>query len=156
METIKYAVENGYTLAWASDVSELGFSREGIAVCPDLDKVKETSGSDYEHWFGKAKTTDDKRKAYTARPLPEIEVTQEKRQEGYDNWETTDDHGMMIYGIAKDQNGKPYYMVKNSWGTKYKYKGVWYASEAFVAYKTINILLHKNAIPKHILKKLKL
>ena len=156
METIKYAVENGYTLAWASDVSELGFSREGIAVCPDLDKVKETSGSDYEHWFGKAKTTDDKRKAYTARPLPEIEVTQEKRQEGYDNWETTDDHGMIIYGIAKDQNGKPYYMVKNSWGTKYKYKGVWYASEAFVAYKTINILLHKNAIPKHIQKKLKL
>ena len=156
METIKYAVENGYTMAWASDVSELGFSREGIAVCPDLDKVKETSGSDYEHWFGKAKTTDDKRKAYTARPLPEIEVTQEKRQEGYDNWETTDDHGMMIYGIAKDHNGKPYYMVKNSWGTKYKYKGVWYASEAFVAYKTINILLHKNAIPKHILKKLKL
>ena len=76
------------------------------------------------------------------------------RQEAYDNWETTDDHGMLIYGIAKDQNGKAYFMVKNSWGTNFKYKGVWYASKTFVAYKTMNILIHKNAIPKNILKKL--
>lgn len=156
METIESAVKSGYTVAWGADVSELGFSREGIAVCPDVKKVKETSGSDYEHWFGNAKTNDDKRKAYTARPLPEISVTQEMRQEAYDNWETTDDHGMLIYGIANDQNGKPYFMVKNSWGTDYKYKGVWYASYAFVAYKTMNILVHKNAIPKTIAKKLKL
>ena len=156
METMTYAVNNGFTFAWGADVSEIGFSREGIALCPDVEKVKEESGSDYEHWFGKAKTTDDKRKAYTSRPLPEIKVTQEMRQEAYDNWETTDDHGMVIYGIANDQNGKPYFMVKNSWGTNYKYHGVWYASEAFVAYKTMNILLHKDAIPKHIAKKLKL
>jgi Aminopeptidase C len=76
------------------------------------------------------------------------------RQEGFDNWETTDDHGMLIYGIAKDQNGKDYYMVKNSWGTDNKYKGTWYASKAFVKYKTINILVHKSALPKEIADKL--
>ena len=152
MEVMESAVKNGYTFAWGADVSENGFSREGIAVCPDLQKVKETNGSDYEHWFGKSGTPS--RAAYTARPLPEIEVTQAMRQEAYDNWETTDDHGMLIYGIATDQNGKEYFMVKNSWGTDYKYKGIWYASKAFVAYKTMNILIHKNAIPKNIAKKL--
>ena len=140
------------SFAWGADVSETGFSREGIAVCHDLQKVKETSGSDYEHWFGNSTTPN--RAAYTARPLPEITVTQEMRQEAYDNWETTDDHGMVIYGIATDQNGKEYFMVKNSWGTDYKYKGVWYASKTFVAYKTMNILIHKDAIPKNIAKKL--
>ena len=154
MEVMESAVKNGYTFAWGADVSENGFSREGIAVCPDLQKVKETSDSDYERWFGKSNNNADIRKAYTARPLPEITVTQEMRQEAYDNWETTDDHGMLIYGIAKDQNGKEYFMVKNSWGTDYKYKGVWYASKAFVAYKTMNILVHKDALPKNIAKKL--
>ncbi|MFA6811797.1 MAG: C1 family peptidase, partial [Bacteroidaceae bacterium] len=69
-------------------------------------------------------------------------------------WETTDDHGMQIFGIAKDQKGKPYFMVKNSWGTSSKYKGIWYASNAFVAYKTMNILINKNAIPNDIRQKL--
>jgi aminopeptidase C len=86
--------------------------------------------------------------------MPEIEVTQEMRQKAYDNWETTDDHGMLIYGIAKDQTGKEYFMVKNSWGFSGKYKGIWYASKAFVAYKTMNILIHKDGIPKKIAKKL--
>ncbi len=152
MQVMESAVKNGYTFAWGADVSENGFSREGIAVCPDLQKLKETNGSDYEHWFGPSATVT--RASYTTRPLPEKTVTQEMRQEAYDNWETTDDHGMLIYGIAKDQNGKEYFMVKNSWGTDYKYKGVWYASKAFVAYKTMNILIHKNAIPKDIAKKL--
>ena len=152
MEVMENGVKNGYTFAWGAYVSENGFSRDGIAVCPDLQKVKETSGSDFEHWFGKSATPS--RAAYTARPLPEITVTPELRQEAYDNWETTDDHGMVIYGIAKDQNGKEYFMVKNSWGTDHKYNGVWYASKAFVAYKTLNILIHKNAIPKNIAKKL--
>ena len=88
------------------------------------------------------------------KPSPEMEITQEMRQEAYDNWETTDDHGMQIYGIAKDQTGKEYYMVKNSWGDAGKYKGIWYASKAFVAYKTMNIVVHKDAVPKAILKKL--
>ena len=80
--------------------------------------------------------------------------TQEERQIAYDNWETTDDHGMQIYGIAKDQNGVEYYMVKNSWGEAGTYKGIWYASKAFTRYKTMNIVVHKNAIPKDIRKKL--
>ena len=154
MEVMESAVKNGYTFAWGADVSEEGFSREGIAVCPDVQKMKETADSDYEHWFGKSSTSADRRKHLTEKPLPEITVTQEMRQTAYDNWETTDDHGMLIYGIATDQNGKEYFMVKNSWGTDYKYKGVWYASQAFVAYKTMNILIHKNAIPKQIAKKL--
>ena len=83
-----------------------------------------------------------------------MEITQEMRQTAFDNWENTDDHGMVIYGIAKDQNGKEYFMVKNSWGKSGKYDGIWYASKAFVAYKTMNILVHKDALPKEIAKKL--
>ena len=152
MEVMESGVKNGYTFAWGADVTENGFSRDGIAVYPDLQKVKDENGSDYARWFGTTSTSS--RGAYTARPLPEITVTQEMRQEAYDNWETTDDHGMIIYGIAADQNGKEYFMVKNSWGTNYKYNGIWYASKAFVAYKTMNILIHKDAIPKNIAKKL--
>ena len=81
-------------------------------------------------------------------------TTPEGRQLAYDNYETTDDHGMQIYGIAKDQEGNEYYMVKNSWGEAGKYKGLWYASKAFVRYKTMNIIVHKDALPKDIAKKL--
>lgn len=152
MEVMDNAIHNGYTFAWGADVTELGFSRNGIAVCPDVKKWKDENGSDYAHWFGPGKA--NSRDAYTSHPRPEINVTQEMRQEAYDNWETTDDHGMIIYGISKDQNGKEYFMVKNSWGTNHNYKGIWYASKAFVAYKTMNILINKNAIPKKIAKKL--
>ena len=152
MSVIDNAVNNGYTVAWGSDVSESGFTRDGIAVMPDADRGAELTGSDMARWTGL--TAADKRKELTSRPLPEITVTQEMRQTAFDNWETTDDHGMLIYGIAKDQNGKEYYMVKNSWGTNNKYKGTWYASKPFVAYKTINILVHKDAVPKALLKKL--
>ena len=152
METMDYAVKNGFTFAWGSDVSETGFTRDGIAVCPDAERGADLTGSDMARWTGMSAT--DKRRELTSRPLPEIEVTQEMRQKAYDNWETTDDHGMLIYGIAKDQTGKEYFMVKNSWGESGKYKGVWYASKAFVAYKTMNILIHKDAVPKKIAKKL--
>lgn len=149
---IDNAVSKGYTIAWGADVSETGFTRQGIGVMPDADKGAELTGSDMARWTGLSK--EDKKKELTEKPLPEMEITQEMRQESFDNWETTDDHGMLIYGIAKDQNGKEYYMVKNSWGTNNKYKGTWYISKAFVAYKTINILLHKDAIPKAISNKL--
>lgn len=152
MQVIKVAVEGGYTLAWAADVSETGFTRNGIAVMPDADRGAELTGSDMARWTGM--TPADKSAELTARPLPEVTVTQEMRQRAFDNWETTDDHGMLIYGIAKDQNGKPYYMVKNSWGTNNQYKGTWYASESFVAYKTMSVMVHKNALPKAIAKKL--
>lgn len=151
MEVMDYAIDNGYTVAWGSDVSEQGFSRNGVAVMPDTDNA-ELSGSDMARWTGMSAA--DRRTEITSRPMPEIEVTQEMRQTAFDNWETTDDHGMLIYGIANDQNGKPYFMVKNSWGDEGTYKGIWYASKTFVKYKTINIVVHKSALPKEIAKKL--
>ena len=152
MEVMDSAVRNGYTFAWGADVSEAGFSRNGIAVCPDMEKGADLAGSDMARWLGMSKT--DKVKEMTSKPMPEMTITQDMRQTAFDNWETTDDHGMMIYGLAKDQTGKEYFMVKNSWGTSGKYKGIWYVSKAFVAYKTMNILIHKDAIPAAIAKKL--
>lgn len=152
MEVMDNAINNGYTFAWGADVSEDGFTRDGIAVCPDVEKGAELTGSDMARWLEMSKT--DRRKELTSKPLPEIEVTQEMRQEAFDNWETTDDHGMLIYGIATDQNGKEYYMMKNSWGFSGKYKGIWYVSKTFAKYKTMNILVHKDAIPAGIAKKL--
>lgn len=151
MTVIDNAVNNGYTVAWGSDVSEDGFTRNGIAVVPQINRT-DLTGSDMARWTGL--TMADKRKELTSKPMPEMEITQEMRQKAFNNWETTDDHGMLIYGMAKDQNGKEYYMVKNSWGTNNKYKGTWYASKAFVKYKTMNILVHKDALPKEIAKKL--
>lgn len=152
MAVMDNAIKSGYTFAWGSDVSEQGFTRNGVAVMPDAEKAAELSGSDMARWTGMK--PESKREELTSKPQPEVTVTQEMRQEAFDNWETTDDHGMLIYGIAKDQTGKEYFMVKNSWGTDSKYKGIWYASKAFVSYKTMNILVHKNALPKEIAKKL--
>ncbi len=154
MEVLDHAINNGYTIAWGSDVSEKGFTRNGIAVAADIEAL-ESSGSDQARWVGLSQTERDAEvKKLVEKPCKEIEVTQELRQQAYDNYQTTDDHGMLIYGIAKDQTGKKFYMVKNSWGTESKYKGHWYASEAYVAYKTMNIVLHKDALPKTIQSKL--
>ena len=151
MEVMYNAIDKGYTIAWGSDVSEKGFTRDGLAVMP-VEKKKAAAGSDQERWVGKAK---DEPKEEVKTELPkEMEITQEMRQEGYDRKTTTDDHGMHIYGLAQDQNGTKYFMVKNSWGETGKYKGIWYASDAFVRYKTMNIVVHKDALPKHIAKKL--
>ena len=154
MEVLDHAINNGYTIAWGSDVSEKGFTRNGIAVAADIEAL-ESSGSDQARWVGLSQMEKDAEiKKLVEKPCKEIEVTQELRQQAYDNYQTTDDHGMLIYGIAKDQTGKKFYMVKNSWGTESKYKGHWYASEAYVAYKTMNIVLHKDALPKTIQSKL--
>ena len=150
MEVMYNAIDNGYTIAWGSDVSEKGFTRNGLAVMP-VEETKATAGSDQERWVGKSEQPKEEVKA----SIPEeMTITQEMRQEGYDRKTTTDDHGMHIYGVAKDQNGTKYFMVKNSWGETGKYKGIWYASDAFVRYKTLNIVVHKDALPKHIAKKL--
>ena len=150
MQVMSYAVENGYTVAWGSDISEKGFTRNGVAIIAD-EKPKTGAGSDQERWVGKADQPKEEAKA----DLPkEIIYTQEMRQDDYDRKTTTDDHGMHIYGIAKDQNGTKYFMVKNSWGETGKYKGIWYASEPFVRAKTLNIVVHKDALPKDIKKKL--
>ena len=150
MEVFDNAIENGYTIAWGSDVSEQGFTRDGIAVMPDVEKAQELSGSDMARWLKLSPAE----KKLTTKPQPQIWCTQEQRQQAYDNWETTDDHGMLIYGKAVDQDGTEYYMVKNSWGESGKYKGIWYASKAFARYKTMNIIVHKDALPKTIKKKL--
>ena len=151
MEVMYNAINKGYTVAWASDVSEKGFTRDGLAVMP-VEEKKAAAGSDQERWVGKA--AEEKAEEVKEALPEEMTITQEMRQDGYDRKTTTDDHGMHIYGLAKDQNGNQYFMVKNSWGETGKYKGVWYASDAFVRYKTLNIIVHKDALPKHIAKKL--
>ena len=155
-EVIKNSIDTGYTVAWASDVSETGFTSEGIGVAPDV-KAIETSGSDQERWIGLStrEKNEEIRKLLT-KPCRELDITQEMRQAAYDNYQTTDDHAMHIYGIAQDQTGKTFYMVKNSWGAASGYKGMWYVSEAFVGYKTMSILVHKDAIPRAIRAKLNL
>jgi len=147
MEVIDNALNNGYTIAWGADVSEKGFGP--VARVPLNDKVKDLSHSDAARWTG----TDGKaEKVVTAKG--EKTITQEMRQEAYDDWETTDDHGMVMYGIAKDSTGAKYYMIKNSWGEYGPYKGMFYASRPYVAYKTMNFVVNKAALPKDIAKKL--
>ncbi|PNE29030.1 aminopeptidase [Tannerella sp. oral taxon 808] len=155
MEVIDNAINSGYTLAWGTDVSEKGFTRNGLGIAADV-KALETSGSDQARWVGLSRSAKDEelRKMIEQPGCKEIKVTQELRQQGFDNFQTTDDHGMLLYGIARDQTGRKYYMVKNSWGTDTKYKGVWYVTEAFVAYKTINVAVHKDALPKALRTKL--
>ena len=150
MEVMYNAIDNGFTIAWGSDVSEKGFTRDGLAVMP-VEEEEKKAGSDQEKWVGK----DNETKVEKKKGIPvEQVITQEMRQEGYDNKTTTDDHGMHIYGTAEDQNGTKYFLVKNSWGETGKYDGIWYASDAFVRYKTLNIVVHKDALPEHIAKKL--
>ena len=149
MAIIDYAVNNGYTVAWGGDVSETGFTRTGLGILVDT-QSKPAAGSDQERWVGKA----DEKPAEAAPAIKEIAVTQELRQLWYDEKTSTDDHGMHLYGIAKDQNGTKYYMIKNSWGEAGAYKGLWYMSEEFCKGKALNILVNKNAVPKEILKKI--
>ncbi len=151
MDVMYHAVLNGFTIAWASDVSESGFTRSGLATVMEMDE-KPGAGSDQERWVGKS---EDKEKEKVTDAEEKVQViTQEMRQEDYDRKLTTDDHGMHIYGIATDQNGNPFFMVKNSWGEAGEYKGIWYASDTFVRYKTMNIVVHKDALPEGIRTKL--
>ena len=145
---IDNAIESGYTVAWGGDVSEAGFTRDGLAILLDTE-AKASAGSDQERWVGKAE--DKPAEKTTAK---EMEVTQAIRQQMYDEKTSTDDHGMHIYGIAKDQNGVKYYLVKNSWGVTGAYHGIWYMSENYVKAKTLNILVNKNAVPRKTLNRI--
>ncbi|WP_039866802.1 aminopeptidase C [Pedobacter sp. BAL39] len=139
-KTIDNALKKGYTVAWATDVSEKGFSwKNGVAYVPEKDFAEMSA---------------DEKKAMFNGPKPEKEITVEMRQASFDNYETTDDHGMQITGIAKDQNGKEYYIVKNSWGATNDYKGYLYVTKNFVKYKTTAFLLNKKGIPSDLRKKL--
>ncbi|MBQ0087971.1 MAG: aminopeptidase [Prevotellaceae bacterium] len=150
MEVMDYAVRNGYTFAWGADVSEDSFrDKSNIIIMPDKQKKESTEGSDQARWTGTINQTKEEFKSEG-----ELTITQEMRQEAFDNWETTDDHGMLIYGLAKDQYGKEYFMMQNSWGDWGKFHGKAYVSKSYIAYKTLNILINKNAIPNKIAKKL--
>ncbi len=140
-EIMDYAINNGYTVAWASDVSEKGFSfKNGVAIVPEKD-WSEYSKEEIEKMFNE--------------PIKQRVITQDMRQLGFDNYETQDDHGMHIVGIFKDQLGQKYYLVKNSWGDKSnECDGFFYASDAFFQLKTTCIMLHKKAIPPSLSKKL--
>lgn len=140
IEILDHALENGYTVSWAGDVSEKYFSwKNGIAYVPAKDIKKMTSEEQASLFKG---------------PKPEMEITQEMRQEGYDNYTTTDDHGMQFVGISKDQNGKEWYLVKNSWGESNDYGGYLYISKNYVRLKTMSFLLHKDGVPAGLQKKI--
>ena len=138
---IDNAIMSGYTVAWGSDVSDEGFSfKNGVAIVPDkewIDMEKKEKDSIFKH------------------PVQQKNITQEIRQKAFDNYQTTDDHGMHIVGIYKDQLGQKFYKVKNSWGLKNNdYEGYFYASEAFILLGTTDIMVNKNSIPKDIAKRM--
>ncbi len=154
MAVIDHALANGYPVAWGTDVSEKGFSRtKALGIVPEAD-LDGMSGTEAERW-GKLTEREKEAALYKFdKPGKERTITQEMRQEAFDNYETTDDHGMVIVGTAHDQAGTPYYKVLNSWDDLPPYGGHWYFSRPFVAYKTTDIMVNKNALPKEIAKKL--
>jgi len=151
------ALDNGYSVAWAADVSEPGFKWvKGYAVIPKKKTADDLNGTELARWV---KLSDREREAEANKidgPCEEIQVTQELRQQMFDNQETTDDHGMVIVGKAVDQKGNKYYKVKNSWDTNQVYDGFLYVSEPYFLAKTIDILVNREAIPKDIAKKMNL
>lgn len=151
---LENAVMNGYTVAWGGDVSEPGFTRKGLAYFVDTKKAEGLSGSDMARWLKLSPAKRTNLIDSLGCKVPELEPTAEQRQQRFDNWELTDDHGMLIFGIAKDQHGKEYYMVKNSWGETGDYKGIWYMTKNYVVANTMDFMVNKNAIPADILQKM--
>ncbi|MBK8193092.1 MAG: aminopeptidase [Lewinellaceae bacterium] len=142
MQITGNAVDKGYSIVWATDVSEKTFSaKEGMAVWP------ETAWEDMSQ---------DERSSVFKAPVKEKWVSQEERQRGFDELTTTDDHGMHITGTATDQNGARYFIVKNSWGTSVNKDmgGYLYVSQSYFRCKTMSVLVHKDAIPTQIRQKL--
>ena len=137
-----YALDNGYCIAWGGDVSEEGFTRNGLAYAIDSKKAQSLAGSDMARWLKLSKSEKTSKLDSLGCLVPEITPTQEMRQERYDSWELTDDHGMLIYGKAKDQHGKEYYMVKNSWGEAGDYTGIWYMTKTFIAANTMDYMVN--------------
>jgi bleomycin hydrolase len=140
VDIVDNALETGYSVAWATDVSEKYFSwKNGVAIVPEKE-LDDMSADELKTMF------DGPKKEHT--------ITPEYREDAFDNYTTTDDHGMHIVGLAKDQNGKEYYMVKNSWGDANDYKGYLYVSKAFFQYKTTAIMVNKAAIPSELSRKI--
>jgi bleomycin hydrolase len=146
------AIDNGYSFAWGADVSEDGFIRRGsVAIVPDFSSV-EMANAEIAKWTALPK--DKKMENNLKNPDKEKTITQAMRQEAFDNYLTTDDHGMHVMGKATDQNGNKYFIVKNSWGNYGDYKGYMYVSYTYAFYKTMNIVIHKDALPKDLKQKL--
>ncbi len=146
MEVMEQAIMNGYTFAWGADVSEKGFGyRDALAILPEDESTIQKKGRDNKHFSdaGAAKISN----AFST-PVKERNVTQDERQIAFDNQETTDDHGMHITGLVEDQKGTKYFIVKNSWGKSNECDGYFFASFPYVKYKTMNILVHKDALVK--------
>ena len=151
------ALENGYTIGWAADVSEGGFKwRKGYAVLPLPVEEGDLEGTELSRWVQLSDKDREDKQFDIKGPVKEKTVTQESRQAAFDNRETTDDHGMTIVGWATDQEGNRYYKVKNSWDTNQLYNGYIYVSEPFFLEKTISVMVNKNAVPKEIAKKINL
>ena len=150
MDVLDKAIDNGYSFAWGADVSENGFSRNGLAVAVDEEAISKDIAN-----YNKMSKREREDAIRNYSPIrPEVTVTQELRQKAFDNYESTDDHGMHVIGKAVDQKGNKYFIVKNSWGTAGDYEGYLYASYAYVAYKTTNIMINKNALSAELRKKL--
>lgn len=154
MQVVDAALEAGHPVAWGTDVSEKGFKgNKAIGVIPESAE-NNMIGSDAEKW-GKLSDAEKQAKINNLDgPMKEKTITQEMRQEAYDNYQTTDDHGMVIVGTATDQAGNPFYKVQNSWGESGPYKGFYYFSRPFVEYKTMDVMVHKSLIPKELQKKM--
>ena len=159
LDELKAIVDNslaqGHTLVWAADVSEGGFKwTKGVALMPKGKSESDMDGTELSRWV-KLSDKDRMDEKYNFEgPVEEITVTPELRQEMFDSQETTDDHGMEITGTATDQFGNRYYKVKNSWDTNQVYDGYFYVSEPYFLAKTMDILVHRNAVPKETAKKL--
>lgn len=156
MAVIDNALHSGYTVCWDGDVSERGFSHtNGIAINPETKDLADFIGSDRAR-FEKLSVEDKYAEIFKFKEIfPEVNVTQKIRQQGYENFTTTDDHLMLLTGIVKDQKGNRYYITKNSWGTaRNKFGGYLNMSESYVRAKSIYVLVHKDSIPAEIRERL--
>lgn len=156
MNELDNALNNGYTVGWAQDVSDKGFSRDagvGVVLENDIEKIRQSDPKKYK------KMSDDEIRASLYKfetVMPEKEVTEDMHQEAYENGQTTDDHSMLIVGIAHDQQGNKYYKVKNSWSANYGYDGYWYCSEPYVRLHTMFFTVNKEGLTSDIKNKLEL
>lgn len=155
-ESVDNALENGYTVCWSADVSEGGFQwRNGFALLPEEKTGADLEGTELSRWV-QLSAKDREKETYKIKgPVKERTVTQQSRQKTFDNYETTDDHGMVIVGYATDQEGNRYYKVKNSWDTNQLYNGYLYVSEPYFLEKTLSVMINKEALPQNLAAKIK-
>ena len=148
------ALDAGFTVGWAADVSEKGFKwRKGYALLPEKKAKEDMDNAEVARWTQLSDSDRDAMQYDIKGPVKERSITQEDRQRTFENRETTDDHGMVIVGYATDQEGNRYYKVKNSWDTNQLYNGYLYVSEPYFLEQTLNIMLNKASVPKDISKK---